>query len=400
MINRKPNLPILLSLLAMLAMGLLVSGCSDDSAGPIAESSTGSDQYEGLDFSQEFGGLTISDEPEAFADEALLALMHAEDEELVEDPLALDPEVLRWEEMGGDPSDPNDPTRPRFTFLKLRWGMIHGPDDTLAVKDESCDPVDWTGEFHTDRGLVIVRRVIAFERPSDHLIFPRLDRKTVAFVSRTGCHFDGLLVQIIEPPEDTGDKDGEPNMLHINTGPYAGQYNVADLAEINEMIDVDEAGNRFQLTGFTLSDINYCPKGFLSGRYRVLPADDSADLALDEDDPAGRQLGKFSGLWTDLTGRIHGFLRGGYGLDAEGNRVFVGKYIDRRGHFKGRLRGTWEPAEEDDSLATFGGHWVGRGGEVDGFLRGRAHPVEGYPGGFFEGRWTTACDDEAEDLVF
>ena len=172
---------------------------------------------------------------------------------------------------------------------------------------------------------------------------------------------------------------------------------MAELAELDQFIPVDEMGNGMQLTGFTLSDISYCPKGFLSGRYRVLPADPAGDDGTDE--PAGCQVGTFAGLWTDLTGRIHGFLRGGYGLDAAGNRVFFGKYIDRRGHFRGLLRGTWEPAEEESELATFTGNWIGAAGQVEGYLGGRAHPVPGYPGGFFEGRWTTACDEQAAGEV-
>jgi hypothetical protein len=130
----------------------------------------------------------------------------------------------------------------------------------------------------------------------------------------------------------------------------------------------------------------------------VLP-EDGGEETLGEDDPAGTQLGTFAGLWTNLSGRINGFLRGGYGLDAEGNRVFYGKYIGRQGQVRGMLIGTWEPAEDETHMGTFQGQWVGSGGQLEGLLGGRAHGVEGYPGGFFVGRWTTACDDEAEDSV-
>lgn len=386
-----------LTLAALLAAAIFAVGCSDNGTDPVDQGSTGSDQYTGLDFSLEFGGLTFSDEPEGFDDDALKALMFAEDAELVDDPLAEDAEVLELEAQGEEPGNPQDPNRPRFTFLRLRWGMIQGPDDSLAFSGP-CDPVNWTGEIHTDRGIVLVRRVLAFERPYDHVIFPRLNRRTVAFVSHTGCHFDGLLLQIIERPADYSEENTEPNRLHINTGPYAGVYEVSELADLDEMVDVDEVGNRIQLTGFTLSDIAYCPKGFLSGRFRMLP-EDAGEGFLAGNDPAGQQLGTFAGLWTNLSGRIHGFLRGGYGLDADGNRVFVGKYIDRQGRVRGLLRGGWEPAEDDRAMAQFRGQWTGSGGQLEGYLGGRAHGVAGYPGGFFEGRWTTACDDEAEDSI-
>lgn len=398
--KKQNNHRFLLILAAVALMGLLTAGCSDDSSNPLVEDSSGSDQYEDFDFSKDYGGLTVSDETEAFEDEALMAMMQAEDDEIVDDPMAQDPEVLQWERMGQGPSDPENPNRPRFTYLTLRWGMIQGPDDTLVVDPEGLETLDWTGEIHTDRGLVVVKRVLAFERPGDHLVFPRLNPQTVAFVSHTRGHFDGLILQIIERPQD--DEFAEPNLLHINTGPFAGEYPVSELMEMDELIDVDEAGNRLQLTGFTLSDIDYCPKGFLSGRYRVL------SLCENEGEPQGEgegegvegeHLGNFTGAWTDLTGRIQGFLRGGYGLDPEGNRIFVGKYIARGGQFRGLISGTWEPGEADDVLSSFTGQWVGRNGLVEGLLGGDAYPVEDYPGGFFAGRWTTLCDDEAEAKV-
>ena len=382
----------------LLVLALFLTGCSEDTTSPLDNAAVGSDSYTTLDFSQEFGGLTFSDEPEAFADEALKQMLAEEDGELVADPLAEDAEVLALESMGDDPADPADPTRPRFTFLRLRWGMVHGPDDSLT-RGGDCGSLDWTGEIHTDRGIVLVRRVLAFERPADRVIFPRLNRQTVAFVSHTGCHYDGLLLQVIERPQDYSEDNPEPNRLHINTGPFAGSYEVSELAELDEMVDVDTLGNRIQLTGFTLSDINYCPKGFLSGRFRVLP-NDGEEETLGEDDPAqGEQLGTYAGLWVDLTGRIHGFLRGGYGLSAEGQRVFVGKYIDRQGRIRGMLRGTWEPAEDEVRMAAFQGEWVSSSGQIEGLLGGRAHGVPDYPGGFFEGRWTAVCDDEAEGMI-
>lgn len=53
-------------------------------------------------------------------------------------------------------------------------------------------------------------------------------------------------------------------------------------------------------------------------------------------------------------------MRGAYGINAEGTRVFFGKYIDRLGRFRG-------------------------------FLRGRAYQLPVTPGGFYEGRWVTDC---------
>ncbi len=390
----KKNLLIILSLFLFAA---LMTGCSEDSTNPAETSLSGTDSYDDMDFSQPYGGLTVSDEDEAFDDDGLKAMMYAEDGEEVMDEIAEDPDILVLQDQGEQPGDPNDPNRPRFTFLRLRWGMIQGPEDSLSIPEPPCEVLDWTGEIHTDRGIVLVRRVVRFERPADHLIFPRLDRRTVAFVSHTACHFDGLLLQIIERPEDYNSSNTEPNRLHINTGPYSGVYLVEELAGLNDITEVDDNGNLFQLNGFHLSDTNYCPKGFLSGRYVRLP--ESGDDLTATDDLTNVQIGKMAGLYMDLSGRISGFLRGGYGYDEVGNRVFFGKYIDRRGTFRGLLSGTWEPADDTRNLSSFEGRWITASGSAEGLLGGTAHGVEGYPGGFFEGRWTMICDDEAEDQI-
>jgi hypothetical protein len=385
-------------LFVLLAASVFVIGCSNETADPLADNSTASDNYDQMDFSLPYGGLTVSDESEAFGDESLQMMMLAEDEELVDDPLADDPAVLELEAEGDQPSDPTDPNRPIFTYLRLRWGMLHGPEDTVRVTEPPCDITDWTGELHTDRGLVVVRRVVAFERPADHVIFPRLDQQTVAFVSHTRCHYDGLVIQIIERPYDETAEGYVPNVLHINLPGYQGEFGVTDLGGLDELIDVDDLGNRIQLTGFQLSDINVCPKGFLSGRFRHLPEED-VSVAASADESTGQQLGRFAGAWTNLSGRIDGFLRGGYGLNADGERVFFGKYIDRKGRFRGMLTGTWDPADDARDLATFSGQWESASGRAEGRLGGNAYSVEGYPGGFFAGRWATACDDEATDEI-
>lgn len=378
-------------LLPLLALAMFTAGCSDDATDPVSAPEQAVDSYDAMDLGLDFGGLSASDEEEAFADPALKAMLLAEDGEAVDDPLGGDPDLLRLEAMGDEPADPADPTRPRFTFLRLRWGMVRGPEDTLALDESGCGTLDWTGRIRADRGLVVVRRALAFERPWDHLVLPRADARTVDFVSHTGCGWDGLLLEIVERPEDFGEENLEPNRLHIDAGPYVGVHEVAALAGLDQTVEIDQAGNLIQLNGFTLQDIAWCPKGFLSGRYRALPVD-----AQVTGEAGGTLLGTFSGAWLGLTGRIDGFLRGGYGLDPEGNRVFAGKYVDRQGRFRGLLRGSWNPGESADQPADFQGHWVGAAGQVEGHLGGSAHPVPGRPGGFFEGRWTTDCDEQAE----
>ncbi len=385
--NHFLRLALVLSLLAIGA--LLAAGCSDETAVPLDTAAT--DNYEAMDFSQPNAGLTVSDEEEAFGDAALKMELLTEDAEVVADPMADDPEVLAMEEEGEGPAD-GRPNRPVFTYVALRWGMLHGPDDSLSTVDSGCGVADWTGSIRVDRGALVARRLIKFERPADHLILPRLDRQTVGLVSHTGCHFDGVVLQILERPVVEG-QDVAPNMIHIDLGSYEADFEVAALGELDEVYDVDDLGNQFQVTGFSMTDTEVCPKGFLSGRYRMIPATNDTTVAGDEND--ARHLGNFAGRWMSQTGRIGGFLRGGYGIDADGNRLFVGKYIDRRGHFRGFLRGTWEPADEESDLASFSGVWVNAAETVEGRLGGNAYPVEGVRGGFFAGRWATLCDDEA-----
>jgi hypothetical protein len=395
MMNRKWNLNTTIITAAVFMMIGLMAGCSSDDSGLMTTSQTGRDDYEHMDLDQAYGGLTATDEEEAFGDEALKTLMLAEDQETVDDPLRDDPVVREMEERSRNMNQYEEGERPRFTYLRLRWGMLRGPDDGPSA-ESPCDVTDWTGTIRTDRGLVVVKRMIKFESPGDNVIFPRLNPQTVAFVSRTRCHFDGLLIQIIEPPIDSGTGPEVANKLYIDTEPFQKEFLVSELTGMEEVFEVDDLGNRFYLNGFGLSDIETCPKGFMSGRYRHIVDEDPGTAAIEGE---GKHYGSFSGAWYKLNGRIHGFMRGGYGVNADGEKIFVGKVIDRRGRFRGLLRGGWEPVSDERGLGEFRGEWVTPKGRAEGLLGGRAHPVEGYPGGFYEGRWTTLCDDEAEGLV-
>jgi hypothetical protein len=396
---KTPKNPRHLSLLLFgLLLGLALAGCSNEE-NPAGTNLTGTDDYENMDFSQTYGGLTATDEPEAFGDPYLMQLDAVESAEESDDPLQVDPEVAALEALSEQPLDPDDPTglrRPRFTFLKITWGMLDGEVDALGNTDETQDLLDWSGMLTVDRGIVVVRRVILFERPHDHLIFPRLNRRTVAWISYTGRHYDGLLIEIIERPTDLRSAEGAelaPNMLHFHTGPYSGYFAVRELPDLNEIHDVDDEGNAIQFAGFRLSDIRLCPKGFLSGIWHSLP---NVDANVAEGPLA---VGVFKGRWVSVLGHMRGFMRGRYGYDANGERVFVGKYIDRRGRFQGFLRGTWEPLPENRGHGVFRGHWVNAAETVQGVLGGDYFHLPERPGGFFGGRWATLCDQEAVDTI-
>jgi hypothetical protein len=210
----------------------------------------------------------------------------------------------------------------------------------------------------------------------------------VAWFSHTGGHFDGLLVEIIEPPRN-GQDGGDPppaNLLHIVTGPFERSFAVADLAQIDEIFEVEPEGNAVHLAGFTLGDLDPCPKGFLSGVWLDDP---------DTDDESGF----FRGRWVGVHGIGMGHMMGQFGLDEDGNRMFFGKYINRSGEFMGLLAGTWKPSEEYPGHGSFVGHWTSDGETRDGVLGGRYLNLPEREGGFYQGRWAADCDDDAvEDI--
>jgi len=373
-----------IALTVVLGLAVVLTGCEGDGTeGLTGSDQVGVDNYDDLDFNQQFGGLTATDEEEAFGDPYLLAIGLQEENEASDDPLLVDPEVLAMEALAGEPEGSGEQPRPRFTFLRITWGMLDGPVDSNGQFDDNEDLLDWTGMLRVDRGIVVVRRVILFERPFDHLVYPRLDRKTVAWFSHTGNHYDGLLVEIIERPLDQVN-DLEPNMLHFVTGPYSESIPVAELPELDQFIPVDPEPNAIQFTGFRLTDIAICPKGFLSGIWRS--GDDSR--------------GKFRGRWVGLFGHLHGFIRGGWGVNDAGERIFVGKYIGKRGNFRGYLRGNWEPVPEMPGHGVFRGHWMSEDESTVGCLGGRYfHLLERPNGGFFMGRWATYCDNLAVETI-
>jgi len=366
----KLRTPILLAGLALVA-ALGLAGCGADRATTTATDDT-PDDYAALDLDAEYGGLTATDEAAAFGDAALEQAVLAEADEAADDPLAADPQVAELEALAVAPADSVPPPRPRVTFLRIVWGVLDALPDTLATSDEGLDRVDWSGRIQVDRGLVIVRRVISFERPRDFLL-PRVDRRAVDWVSHTGPGSDGLLIEILEPPvaPDSTGALPPPNRLRFRTAPYGAEFLVDELVGLDATYPVLPEGNAIHFTGFRP---DLCPRGFLAGFWRA----------------AGDSAGAFRGRWLGLRGVSDGFLRGGYGYDGEGRRVMVGKWISATGQFRGLLRGTWEPLPEP-GLGRFSGHWVNAAGTVEGEFGGQFLAPPERPGGFFAGRWAMLC---------
>lgn len=366
------------ALLWILAVGL--AGCGND-GDPTGTNDVGVDDYDAMDMNEAYGGLTATDEQPAFGD-AEVEQIAAEDRDAAsDDPLQTDPEVAAYEDDLSDPAAP-DSLRPTITAVKLTWGRLDGP---LADAAESDEPTDWSGMFRVDRGLVVVRRLILFERPRDHLVRPRIDRRTVSWVSHTGPHYDGLIVEIIEPPvlpDSPGDGPPLPNMVHLVTPRVSFDLPVADLDGIDRTDTIDDQGDALRVEGHLVTGDELCPKGFLSGIWMPDPATEATDD------------GYFKGRWVSVWGVVRGFVRGRYGVNDAGEQVFFGKYIGNAGRFRGLISGNWESADANGH-GRFQGRWVDAAETVEGLLGGDYIHVPERPGGFFSGRWATLCDGSA-----
>ena len=380
----------LLTLLGLIILG--AAGCSE-TPGVTETADIAVDDYDQMDMSKANGGLTATDEAENFDDAYYedTAYLYADAD--AEDPMdevepALADEVANYEDELVN-SDPDDPTRPRITVVRLLWGQLDGLVDDI---DDDINALDWSGMLRVDRGIAVARRVILFERPWDSLVRPRIDRHTVAWFSHTGPHYDGLVIQIIEPPVEP-EPDGtlpEPIMLHLVTPQITLDIPLDEVAGLDETYPVDELGNALSFEGFRLTDVDLCPKGFLSGIW-------VADPQYDEDGTLIAN-GYFKGRWMTIWGRVKGLLRGRYGVDDMGENVFFGKYVSRNGQFRGLLSGTYGPGPSEGH-GFFEGQWINAAETVEGVLGGQYMQIPDRPGGFFAGRWATLCDQDAVDDI-
>jgi hypothetical protein len=381
---RKSTLWGLLALAGL--MTCLLAGCGGE-RDATAPAVAAADDFDAMDLDQAYGGLTFTDEAPAFGDPYDEAMAIEDQASASEDPLQDDAEVRDLEDAALHPAGPGAPPPPAsVTALRLTWGRLGGSPEDIH---EQIQGLDWSGMLRVDRGLIVVRRVILFERPRDHLVLPRPDRRTVAWVSHTGRHFDGLIVEIIEPAapvDSTTAATPAPNMLHLTMPRIALDIPVTELAGLDVTHLIDEPGNALRMEGHRVADEDLCPRGFLGGAWHA------------DRDSTTTDGGVFKGRWVGLWGRLLGYVRGRYGLDSSGERVFFGKYIDRQGRCRGMLAGTWQAADEN-GRGQFHGEWHNADATVEGILGGDFAEVPGRPGGFFSGRWVTLCDQEAVESL-
>jgi hypothetical protein len=280
------------------------------------------------------GGLDTTDEAPVFGADTEFAQAAIEVDASASDTLATDPATTAIDRASAVAG---------FRMI-IVWGKI--PGDPNAQ-----DSRDWTGSLKVSRGGLIVRRTIAFEDKTDQLL-PRTSLDTVSFKSVTRPYVDGLALTVLDPmPSATATQT-----LTYTPADGSTAYTL-DLAQLAAGPIVVDAGNGFKIVAIGHHrQVAACDRGFMRGRWHALSP----------------HLGRFLGVVTNEDGDGVGHVRGVFGQRRNGDSVLFGKFIDREGHFRGLLVGSFDNGE-------YHARWIDRQGE-----HGTAH------GAYFEGATPTA----------
>jgi hypothetical protein len=198
------------------------------------------------------------------------------------------------------------------------------------------------------------------------------------WVSHTKGSFDGLRLFVLQNL-GVGD-DGVTDSLTITAGVHQWVLAVNDLADLDRTDVIDDLGNKFAIRSFRMMP-QLCNRGFVGGAW-LAPREPGMD-------------GHFQGRWVAADGSVAGNVRGIWGTNAKGEKVFFGKYVDRAGNFRGILRGSWEDRgiespSQSNRMRTHGtlqGEWVDENGAAVGTVRGHWRAARDGGDGFFEGAW-------------
>jgi len=346
-------------MLLLLAVSLGAIGCSQPGEPDALVS--GENALETIDLNEEFGGLSYTNEELAFGDDELLAEAMLADEvalSVADDDSLVDPE--------------REVTR---IYLRALWGRLDGRPESDSARDENAySRVDWDGGMTVEGGVLSVRQTIRFEPRTDHLL-PRTDRQTVEWVSKTGPHFDGVLVCIWAPLNDEGVPEGS---VSFKTGPLTQTFRLSELDGLDETFETDMDGVAVSFTAFSKRP-DRCPSGFLGGYWQMHEGDEHGG-------------GWFRGRLTNRDGRTRAFMAGRFGVNDAGENVFRGKIIAWNGHILGLIGGQYMPAGDGEGMGSFMGRWVTRNHEHHGVIKGRFESIPGRGAGFFGGIWEKICD--------
>lgn len=336
--QRKPHLPFAL-LMALPAAACLDHGGTTDDTQDVSSA-----------LEQPNGGFDTADEAPAFGADVDLAAAAIEGDTATSDPLAGDPATVTMDRASAAAG---------FRAIVL-WGKIPADRDATVSRD-------WTGSLAVSRGGLLVRHTIAFEDATDKLL-PRVSLDTVSFQSVTRPHVDGLALTILDPtPSATS-----AQTLTYSSADGAAVYTL-DLSQLAAGPIVVDAGDGFKLVAIGhRRQIDACDRGFMRGRFHALSP----------------HLGRFLGVVTDENGERIGHVRGVYGQRRNGDSVLFGKFIDRDGHFRGLLAGTFDDGR-------YRARWIDRQGD-HGTAHGAYFEGATASAGLFLGRWAeTSCTADA-----
>ncbi|MFA4947128.1 MAG: hypothetical protein WC674_01305 [Candidatus Krumholzibacteriia bacterium] len=383
-------------LFSIFAIALLVAGfgCQNDSVSPAPAL-----QEQAIDLDSPTGGLSTSDEAPAFGEPDKFAAFSTVAS--FDDPI---------EKCGR--ADSLQARGARFFEFRAIWGRLADVNDTSGA--DPC-PLDWSGTLHLDGGIIVIQRTIAFEEDDS---ISRIDSSTIAWVSHTGPHVDGIQVRLIVPSGSSLCIGCTPT-LELSTGPYSRSFTIDELLALDVVSPVDTCGNAISITSVLTPP--GCPHGQLMGAWSKTPLDSLTSA--DSLENGGVVQGTFRGVWVGRGGRISGHLKGVFGLNGAGERVFFGKYIDLTGRFMGILRGKAgfrgasaldrDPGNgggpgNDRGIRPprgwFAGEWIDAKANVQGKLKGRWIASEEGKG-FFHGIWGMRCgrgfllDDSNEETT-
>jgi hypothetical protein len=374
--ERKETTEMKRNLLAITIASLLVlaGGCQwlDNGTAPVS-----ADKEQVIDLDSPTGGFTLTDEEPAFGEPELFEPMFNE--------VAVD-------DTTSDNAQVKELFRHRHVkIFRMRaiWGHLVTTYADEAERDEDYCPLDWSGTMRLDGGAVIVERIIAFEEEDS---VERESVSTINWVSHTGPHVDGLQVMLVVPwgPADSTEEWIEPKFV-FESGPYSKEFSVSELMAMSLLEPVDDCGNGITINSHILPA--FCPYGFLAGGWKSVEPDTTE---------AGNViLGLYRGIWISERGTPGGYLKGAFGTNTSGETVFIGKYIDLTGKFKGILRGIYGicpelVAEAEYPYGYFRGVWINEDDTASGGLKGHwVAREEGF--GFFHGVWGMNCTEDTVD---
>lgn len=315
--------------------GLLVTACGG------AVDSTRGVQDSALE--RDFGGFDEADEAPMFGD-ASFALMDEAAEDSAADPAEVGAEAM-------------DPARTR-DFAELSVTVLWGK---LRPEPREMDITDWSGGLHVDGAAIAAVRPIRFE--ARDALRRGEDRSSVAWVSHTTAHHDGVQVLLRVPLSPAARTGG----LSLRTAAFSVQIPMAELTHLERVVDVGD--NKVAINTFLVQPDD-CATGALRGHWGA---------------PNARGVGTLLGRWMSSNGAVQGHLRGVYGARRNGEQVFFAKVIAADGRFIGRLAGHYE-------AGSFEGRWITRG-DHHGAVRGNYQRAADGTGGVFVGRWAERCED-------